>query len=182
MLATAVQVSISRQSTSGGTTALNFLDWVDEEKYLTLAMLGDASDEGLSLLRFTDSERMDTAEAQEEVGGYEERMNALFLQSKCQHVQGFTKYAINNLQKQRVLMVGVVVKNFGGPEHPTPVVLHRCLQRMACYARLAIRTLRTEFPNYELIAAFSVFNISDETCRAFERRAGGPLPGRRSIS
>ena len=109
-------------------------------------------------------------------------MNALLLQLKCQHVQGFTKDAINKLQKQRVLMVGVVVKNFGGPEHPIPVVLHRCLQRMACYARLAIRTLTTEFPNYELIDAFSVFNISDETCRAFERRAGGRLPGRRGIS
>jgi len=86
VLATAVQISISRQAKSEGTAALKFLDWVDEEKYLTLAMLGDASDEGLSLLRFTDSERMDTAEAQEEVQGYEERMNALFLQFQCQHV------------------------------------------------------------------------------------------------
>ena len=39
--------------------------------------------------------------------------------------------------------------------------LQNCFRRMEAYTALVADVVRTEFPDYELLCAFSVFNLDD---------------------
>ena len=61
LLQTMVQVSTARAGRAEADHATGFLEWVNEENYLQLAMMSDGGDEGLQLTRSHDDERIDTA-------------------------------------------------------------------------------------------------------------------------
>ena len=54
-----------------------------------------------------------------------------------------------------------MVRQIGSSYGAGPDVLGRCLQRMAGWVSLAVRTVETEFPSFDSIASFSVFNVSE---------------------
>ena len=56
MLATAQMIASNRRGTEEGKSALSWLEWVNAEKALQFAMLVDAFDEVMGILRFHDRE------------------------------------------------------------------------------------------------------------------------------
>ena len=76
------------------------------------------------------------------------------------HKSGYTRYMVEFLHEQRLLDYGVGTRKrigFGGPAPAD--LLQRCLQRMQAWVSLAIPVVKAEFPSWELLQAFSVFEL-----------------------
>ena len=54
-----------------------------------------------------------------------------------------------------------MVRQIGFSYGAGPDVLGRCLQRMVGWVSLAVRTVETEFPSFDIMASVSVFNVSE---------------------
>eukprot|EP00959_Pyramimonas_sp_CCMP1952_P135096 2826697-Pyramimonas_sp.AAC.1 len=76
---------------------------------------------------------------------------------------GFTKYAVEMMSCERVCTVNGQAKVLGGPTQMTGQVIARCLQRMSNWVRLTIESLKAEFPAYEILQAFKIFNLRTGT-------------------
>ena len=59
----------------------------------------------------------------------------------------------------RLIHVDGGVRALGGQEAVLDAALKRCLQRVACLAKLAIKTVEAEFPSFEVINAFACFKL-----------------------
>ena len=146
----------------------------DAEGLLTLALLAEAGDEGLALIRLTDREDADTAEMSFWVADFVARrvMFLLFLSTasppaRIQHLfidgavlttNGYVAHALGLLRN------GCLVK-FCGPAAsrmtpPTQGTLNRSLGRMQAWCKLAVEVCRAEFPDYGVFCAFGIFNLS----------------------
>ena len=64
-----------------------------------------------------------------------------------------------SLPTLRFIHVKGAVRNLGGQATVVQAALQRCLQRMACLAKVAIKTVATEFPAFELITCFACFSL-----------------------
>lgn len=78
VLRTVARIAIERSDERAGWHAKAWLKGVNGEKLLQLAMLADAGDEGLCLVRFCDDENVDPAELQTHVGDFVDRLQLLF--------------------------------------------------------------------------------------------------------
>jgi hypothetical protein len=131
------------------------------------AMMADASHESLSLVRFLDDEELPVEELVVEVRTFVNNIKMLFLEEQVFKIEGFTKWAVDNLRKVRLVRLrNGSCKAIGGPFEPSPDVRRRCLQRMVAWMRLAITIVETEFPDYEIFQAFSVFALSASSKKA----------------
>ena len=54
-----------------------------------------------------------------------------------------------------------MVRQIGSSYGASPDVLGRCLQRMAGWVSLAVRTVENEFLSFDIMASFNVFNVSE---------------------
>ena len=72
----------------------------------------------------------------------------------------YTHFAVLNLKKLRVLVIGNKRKSFGGPLHPMEMMITRCLQRMGAWVELSRSIVQAECPDFQIFYAFSVFNLS----------------------
>ena len=67
--------------------------------------------------------------------------------------------ALEWLEGETVIKCGQRFRSIGGSGVVTPHVLATCYGRMAIWVRLAQETLEVEFPAFEAIRAFSVFQL-----------------------
>ena len=142
--------------------ALRFLDWLNEERYLQACMMGDATDEIMGLLRFTDNEEMDVDETVKHVSSNQKHLYYLFGPAMgCTQVQGFTKFGLQLLQQPHYFNVKGNMYACGGPGNVTPSMLRACLARMKPWLVLADCVVETEFPSFDVCMAFSVFSLQD---------------------
>lgn len=159
ILATAGEIAIQRAQRSEGRDAMQFLENFNAEQYLTLAMLADAGDECNRVVRVFDSSFIDLAVVPRELRLFLERVHVLFIQraaSKC----GYTQYALNALKDVRMIPVkNGQLRTFGGADSVTPELLDRLYSRMASWIRLLDSTMRAEFPSWEILSAFNVFDL-----------------------
>ncbi len=162
-VATAIDIAARRAGQSEGKAAEEFLESLTQERVLQMAMLADAADECMMLLRFFDTEDADPALTSARVSEFMWRIMHLFGENcggHCLNHEGYTKYTLELLQ--HVVTVNLSrkrMKSIGDPRgvsHDTQVP---CLNRMHCWVRLAAEVLRTDFPSYELMQAYSVFNV-----------------------
>ena len=51
------------------------------------------------------------------------------------------------------------LRTFGGADSVTPELLDRLYSRMASWIRLLDSTMRAEFPSWEILSAFNVFDL-----------------------
>ena len=72
-----------RRSESTGRHAKAFLNMVDEEMALSLAMMADAGEEKLDLVRFLDREMVPTMDISYECQRFLERVTVLFERQGC---------------------------------------------------------------------------------------------------
>ena len=72
---------------------------------------------------------------------------------------GFTKFAIDLLAEQRSCVIGTETKVLGGPLQ-LQSVQRKCMARMGNWVMLVMASIRAEFPAFELLQSFRVFNLN----------------------
>ena len=167
VVATAYEVQTKRAGTPHGKRGTFFLESIDEERLLTLAMLADAGDEASAVVRFFDTKEHDISEAPIVLSEFLSRIDMLFLQRGCLTSVGcrhtYTSYTLAMLQDPRPLRVQdgrrTIVRSLGGPSAVPPDLIDRCLSRMAGWVRLSMETVHAEFPDWEVITAFGALSL-----------------------
>jgi hypothetical protein len=157
------QMIVKRRTGAESKDADRWLASITEEKMLQLAMVADATDEGLLLTRAMDSEDMDLATLHSDISRFVDRITLLFDKGQCMDLQpGFTAHMRSLLQHERVILLSSgETRIFGGKGAVTPDVTARCLARMRSFTTLAREVVQAEFPDFELFAAFQVFDLAD---------------------
>ena len=177
--ATAVEVAIIRKDTSAGKDgrspsldAMFFLEHCLEERVLQAAMMADAAEENLKIVRFFDnpgSRGYDLTYIARELHTYLNTIDYLFVcngdasDAGCLKCGGYTAYIIEVILKRpRVAVLGAKQRSLsiGGPGTVTAGMVSRCLARMASWVRLAAVCVDVEFPGWKCIIAFTVFDVT----------------------
>ncbi len=167
VILTAIRSHQERKSDHAAAEAklfLQFVSGVPGARNLALAgMLADAADECLMITRAFDVETVDTAVAHAEADKFVKAVQTLFVQQACCDVQGHTKVALDAILKQKVWFDAGMPRTIGLPHGLPPAELASALSRMAAWTALAVTVVRTEFPDLEVIKAFSVFSLASDT-------------------
>ena len=154
-------IATVREGSSDAKIILRWAEHLNAEKLLMLAMMADASDEGLCLIRQVDDESTDIASLQSLVVSFLERTDMLFEQGGCLRVMGYTKHIISLLESDCGLHA-LVGDHVLALKAPTQTVITTCLGRMRCWRKLACSVIQAEFPDCYLLASFAVFDLA--TC------------------
>lgn len=161
-LLTAQQIAQARRDKEEARVATEFLRYVNEEVLLTLGLLADAGDEASAHLRFCDSENADTAELAKHNKQLMQRIVCLFGPEGRAFECGYSKFILENLRRAPVVVhVDGKIKSIGGADQVPDSLLRKCLCRMAAWCRLAQATLRAEFPDFDVLVAFDIFDLSN---------------------
>ena len=153
-----------------------FLDELSEERVLLLGMLADASDELLQLVRFFDKEAFAIEKMAEKVQSFKQTVQVLFHHGACLRT-GFTKLCLAHLRMQKAVRDGSGrVRMIGGPAFDLEALSKRCLQRMSAWSKVVHEVAATEFPEWELLGAFSAFRLAEPGTRAAGPAAARPPP------
>lgn len=112
-----------------GRCARAYLEFVDEESTLQIAMMADAGDEHSMLLRIHDTEDFDLASSSRQAVVFLQRVHLLFEQEACWS-SGYTAHALRLLSRPRVIFLDGIPKSIGGPRAVGPRLKSKCLDRM----------------------------------------------------
>ena len=145
-----------------GKNAKAFLLMVGEEMMLSLAMMADAGEDTLELVRFLDCGRVPTTDIAAACQRFLERATVLFEIGDCVKC-GHTSSMLAALEKQRLLFIDRKAKRIGGIRM-LPIVT-RCLGRLSKWVQLAREVLRAEFPQFEIVQAFGALRLQSRSER-----------------
>lgn len=157
IVSTAIWITIHRKGQSQAEAAATFLDGLDHESLLLLAACADCSDEAMTLIRFLDSEEHDLAHVQLECQSMLSRLHWLIIERNLQRC-GYTHHMAEQLKRARGFLVRGKPKSIGGLSNPAPL-LDKVFQRMASWLHLATQTVHSEFPSFELLSSFMMFDV-----------------------
>ena len=160
VLATAQEVLVARTRTSPeAVSASDLLSFIDSENYMTMAMMADAGDELLILVRFVDANAFDPGALPGEVATFLARLDALFLRRGATR-SGYTRHALQKLAAAPRLLrlADGTIRQIGG-QPVTQDILDRCYARMAAWIKLVIQCLSAETPAYDILATFGAFAL-----------------------
>ena len=160
----AVWLTRMRKGKSECRAAIAFLVYIDEEKCVLQAMMGDAAQEVNSLTLFWDDPVFDQASSSAEIDNMIIACDALFIQRQALH-SGLTKYMIDTLSRTPLTYkVDGTLKSLGGPGKITDDLINRCFAHMASWLRMVIHACEAEFPRFSLLRAFQVFHVGLHDC------------------
>jgi hypothetical protein len=133
---------------------------------LQLALLADATDEGLMLVRQMDSEQFDLATLHCTVADFLGRLDFLFKQGGRMTVEdSFVRDRMSLLSAGQVQLLPHSTKagqlRVLGP--PSEEAVRRCISRMAMWAEMAKAAVEAEFPDFLVLNSFAVFALSDRS-------------------
>ncbi len=129
--------------------------------------------QGFAFKNFFDSPRSDPAQVASEIERLRSVLEALFLRGHIIHV-GFTQFMIGWLSNDGPFHIPASMsgacsdKVLGGPGSITSELSRRCMARMQCFTAMSLKVLTAEFPAWELLQSFSVFDL----IHSHARRAG----------
>ena len=159
IIATAIWASIHRRGEEDHKNAESFLSWVNEKRLVLLAMCADARDCALSLVRAFDTEEYDPSLMQVECDRFLSELHYLFNNAKVTEGETYTKYMISQLQSTKGFLVKGEPKTVGGAQKVTPSLVAECIGIMRLYVSLAVEVVRCEFPQFEILGAFRIFDL-----------------------
>lgn len=166
VISTANWIAVQRRGGEEAHDALSFLDFLNEERCLMLSLMAEAADECVSLIRVFDTEAYDVASIHWEISAFVNRLNYLFCEEGVWEI-GYVKEMLQYLRRQRAFIDSHGnPKTLGGPN----VLIDRksCLNRLQMFVNLACETLRSEFPDYDIICSFSVFDLQSKKSNTVE--------------
>ena len=130
-----------------------------------LAMMADASDQGMALTRLLDDEGIDVAILNREVRAFNMAITALFGDQRQRlQIFGYTSVMLRILKEQIAWQVGAETCSVGDAGGVPQAIIDRCLDRMKSFVVLARAALAAEFPCWEISQA-----------RGLSRVVGGKL-------
>lgn len=136
-----------------------FLTKVTAEHILTVAMAADAASAVMALTRFVDTEHHDVSQVPMECMRCASTLSFLFMEGQCVN-HGITEHVCGLLKVAHVTVFGNNVCSVGGNDEEFQAALTRSLGRFKAFTKLALTTMRAEFPVFEHMVAFSVFNLA----------------------
>lgn len=158
--ATANHISVTRQNRAEGKSAREWLSQLNNESYLQAAMMADAAQEDLHLLRFTDDEMVDSSEVQGQIGIFLDRLEYLFGPSGgCVKSECLTRHALRVLERPKIFHVGRETRQLGDHGGVSESVIKKCLARMQPWLILVKEVCQAEFPSFELLTCMRVFAL-----------------------
>ena len=168
IIAVAHKIVQTRTYQPEGASTQEFLEFIDEEKLICLAMLADAGDEASALVRFFDGDEYDVAASPAMIRSFLNHIDHLFLRRGALTC-GYTAHAVKHLRTtSRLARLGSGKhKTIGGTSSVTPELLNRCFGRMAGYVRLAAESIAAEFPSWELLSAFGCMDLKPLPSKEF---------------
>lgn len=159
------RIATERDSANEGGLVRNWLATVSSEDLLQLALLADAADESLLLVRHLDTEGVDLATLHSTVAHYMDRLDYLFKRGGCMTVENsFVQHCLSLLDAGQ-LQVLPHSERAGGHRvlaRPSAEAVERCVRRMSVFSDMAKATVQAEFPDFLAINSFSVFALSDD--------------------
>jgi hypothetical protein len=174
MARTAAHMAADRTSRTEGSDAKDFLEAMTDARLVQLAMMADAADEALRLIRACDAERLAVGAAHLHAKDFLERIRGLFVDGLCMKT-GFTKYMLELLEGGVVIFQGERgTWKWGGPGAVTDEVKRHALGHMQAWVRLAESVVAAEFPDFEVFLAFSVFEVSGNSDSSRTGDSGRP--------
>jgi hypothetical protein len=138
--------------------ALHFLSFLDIERLITVAMAADAADTVARFTRFLDTEAHDVSRLPSECLRCANTLVYLFVDGGC-YSQGLTEHMLQTLRVPHTWVLNNEVKTVGGDEGRLHDAYDRCLVRMKAVTKLSVTTLRAEFPSFDKLVAFSIFDL-----------------------
>lgn len=158
LLTVAMEVSVERRGRDDAKHIDDWLGWIDNERLLTLALMADAGDEASVFLRFWDNVQYDTSKIGTECAAFVHKIDCLFVRGQCEGV-GYTKHMLEFLSTPRLLKFGKTTKSIGRPGGLDRALILRVLCRLRCWVTLAVRVVQAEFPSWEILQSFGVFDL-----------------------
>ena len=73
------------------------------------------------------------------------------------------------------------MRSLGGPSSVPTTMIDRCLSRMAAWVRLAVTSIKAEFPSWELVMAFGAFSLHPLPSPEFQQEALHRMAGAFSL-
>ena len=85
----------------------------------------------------------------------------LFEERGCLRTDGYMKHLLDHVVKTvRVFYLRDGVYTFGNPHGVHPSILDKCFARYCAWVKLAVATIHSEFPSFELLNSFEILNLS----------------------
>ena len=140
--------------------ATAFLEQLDTERIIQLAMLADAAAEAIVITRLLDTEQCVSEDVSLKLEVFLSTIKMLFLDGGCKE-HGYTAFALKNLQRSIVVFVGGRPKCIGCQGAAATATVESCMKRMQKWVKLCTDVIRSEFPNFGFLASFSVFHLPD---------------------
>ena len=159
----AVKLTIIRKGTRESRIAIVFLSTVSEEMLILLSMMADGGSEALDLIRFLDTESVDVALICHEIEMFLDRIVWLFHHGGCMQVFGHTAAMCKWLETPHYFITSQITgKKVGGISAELMAsILDKCYDHMRAWTLLVRDVLKAQFPQFELVNAFSVFGCID---------------------
>ena len=137
-----------------------FLEHISEDRCVLMAMMADASDDGLEFTRAQDSFENSTPDTIASlVRAFAVRVVELYASGKIFEITSYTSHMVAMLTTNPITFpVGGQLKTLGG--NMDQAVRERCVQKMKPWVKLCLNVLRAEYPSFELVQSFKVFSLS----------------------
>lgn len=164
VIAAAFKIRVLRCDRAEGKNAASFLEFVSGElgveRLLCIGMMADAGLICITLLRKFDTEAFDVADTTHELHAFAHALDHAFVQGGIVHIRGsHTHHMMQTLCKSRSTNFAGRVITIGNPLGVSDDIQKRCLARMCSFVALATSALRAEFPEWDFLQTFSVFNV-----------------------
>ena len=160
-IALAVKITIYRKGTAAAQSATEFLDLLCPELVFACAMMADAADEVLLVIRHFDDEGVDSSKTTQVLHNFMDRIHYLFVLENVLKVEGHTKIALRFLSRPHVYEVNGTVKCIGGVVGDAVRAAADPLKHLKTWCVLAFESVLAEFPSFETMQAMRIFNSID---------------------
>jgi hypothetical protein len=127
-------------------------------RLLLLAMLADAGDEGIIVIRSVDTERANPSEIACDIATFVARIQYLFMEGHCVE-HGYTNIMLGFLKRGIIYTVNGTALQCGSPGGVPDSVIKECLLHMKCWVRLAVAVCSAEFPEFTLLSSMSSLKL-----------------------
>ena len=157
------RVIVSRPGTTDAADAKRYIEVLDEEVWFLAALLADMADDGLQFTRIWDEANPSTSSMNSDVKRFLDKITALYWDFGIIGVPGHLCFMCEWLSKVHTFFVNGEIRQVGGPG-----TIERLLAshkgRTRSWVTVARSVTIAEFPNFEIVAAFDVFELDDWDC------------------
>ena len=139
-----------------------WLQAITPSKLLLLALAADAADSLLELTRFLDTEKVDPAQLNEQIGAFIKSIQVQFLQGRAWTIEGYAKHTLQILASCNLFsFAGGMCKQL----RLTDGLQQRVLFQFQPWVTLCEEACRAEFPHFDIFNSMLVFNLTGECLR-----------------